>query len=263
MPKKFGLNEKKQEALEKKEKTKKEKIEKEIEKMENDYWKEDDEKVLKKLNRQKEKEQKRIETLQHKKELKELVEKEEEELQKELNKNKNIKKQEHKITMGSVQQAKEEELKKLSEKFDKQEITTSYDKELNVNVEEDFVNSNFLKMEEYKEYLKNGVDLVEASGVESATESFNINSSITHPEKRVRAAWNAYVDKNLPDLKKQFPKYRRNKLLDILSKDFNKSTDNPMVIYKLQKQKELVRQQLLEESRMKDKKDGKIDSDDD
>ena len=46
-------------------------------------------------------------------------------------------------------------------------------------------------------------------------------------------------------LKKQYPKFKRNKLLDMLSKDFHKSQDNPMYVFKIQKQKEILRQQLM------------------
>lgn len=254
MPKKFGVNTKKQEALEKKEVKKKQEMEKEIKQIENEYWKETDDKVLKKLQKDKEKEEKRLEKIQKKKENKELVEQEEAELQRQLNKNNNN--AQVRVTAKTAIHAKEEELKKLVKKVDQKIESESYQVCNDINPDEEYVNNNFLKMEEYKEYIKNGVDVFEGTGgIDTIIDSLNINSSVTHPERRMKAAWKAYVDKNLPDLKKQYPKYKRSKLLDMLSKDFHKSSDNPMVVFKLQKQRELLKQQLINENKKNDDAD--------
>ena len=241
MPKKFGVNTKKEEAKQKKEEVKKEKETKLIEKLENDYWQETDEKVLSKLKRAEEKEKKRIEKLEKKQEIKELVEKEEEESNSKT-KNKPI----NQITIGSVHQAREDDLKKIAQKVDSQKFkeTTSYVQE-QIDPEEEYVNTNFLIMEEYQDYIKNGVDLIEGSGLDHIMNNLNLTETDKHPEKRMKAAWKSYIEKNYLDLKKQYPKFKRNKLLDMLSKDFHKSQDNPMYVYKIQKQKEMLRQQLM------------------
>lgn len=244
MPKKFGVNTKKEEATERKKVAKQEKETKLIEKLENEYWAETDEKVLKKLAKDKEKEEKRLETLQRKKELKELVEKEEEELSK-------SKKQPvvtNSFSKGAVFETKDQDLRKLAEKKDKEseKQTNSYANH-KIDMNKDYENENFEKMEEYQEYLKSGCDLVEGSGVDSILESLTITEEINHPEKRLKAAWNAYVDKYYDDLKKKYPNYRRNKLLHLLSTDFDKSKENPMVVFKIQKQVELLKQQLKEQ----------------
>ena len=53
-----------------------------------------------------------------------------------------------------------------------------------------------------------------------------------HPERRMRAAWNAYYEKQLPDFKAEYPNAKRSQLIDLMQKEFKKSTDNP--IYKQQ-----------------------------
>lgn len=245
MPKKFGINTKKEEANERKKIAKQEKETKLIEKLENEYWAETDEKVLKKLAREKEKEEKRIEAIQKKKELKELVEKEEEE----LNKSKKQPVVTNTISKGAVLETKENDLRKLAEKKDKESAkqTSSYVNQ-NLDLDKDYVNENFSKMEEYQDYLKSGVEVLEGNCLDSILETLSVTETVTHPEKRLKAAWNAYVEKYYDDLKKQYPKYKRSKLLDMLSKDFDKSTENPMVVFKIQKQKEALMQQLKEQN---------------
>jgi hypothetical protein len=49
-----------------------------------------------------------------------------------------------------------------------------------------------------------------------------------HPEKRMKAAWNAFLDKKLPEYKSQYPNFTRNKLIDMIQKEFKKSTENPV-----------------------------------
>lgn len=258
MPKKFGINTKKQEAQEKKVNIKKEKEEKELAKIENEFWKETDEKVLKKLNRAKEKEQKRIEIVERKKENKELVKKEEEELNKNNNNNNNNKLSNlNTISKYSIQKNKEEEMKKIVEKYEKQQLGECFDgknsgsyiyQNKDIDVDEEYVNNNFLKMEEYQDYLINGIDVIEGSDMDALISKLNLSEGVKHPEKRMKAAWKAYIDKNYSDLKNKNPKFRRHKILDILSKEFHKSMDNPMYVYKIQKQKEFYRQKLLNEN---------------
>jgi len=254
MPKKFGTNTKKQEANERKQQVKEEKLEKEIQKLESEYWKETDDKINKKLQREKEKEEKRLEQIKRKKENKEFVEKEQDELESEMNNKKkpvqtvtgisgNSKEV---ITKSSATQSKEDDLKKLAEKFEIQQKSNSYANE-EIDVDQEYVNKNFLKMEEYQDYIKNDINLIEGSGIDSAINSLDVNTTINHPEKKMKAAWKAFVEKNLPDLKKQNPKFKRSKLLDMLSKEFHNSTENPMVVFKIQKQKELLKEQLKRE----------------
>ena len=49
-----------------------------------------------------------------------------------------------------------------------------------------------------------------------------------HPEKRVKAAYQAYEDINLPILKRENPNLRLSQLKQMLRKDWMKSPENPM-----------------------------------
>lgn len=54
-----------------------------------------------------------------------------------------------------------------------------------------------------------------------------------HPEKRVKAAYKAFEEKNLPILKAENNNMRLSQLKQILKKDWMKSPENPMVQYHL------------------------------
>lgn len=240
MPKKFGINTKKQEANERKMEVKKEKMEKEIQRMEDEYWRETDEKVLNKIKKEKEEERKRQEQIRKKQEREEFLRKEEEEMYK----NKKVVVE---VTKGSVHQHKEKDLMKLSEKFENVKIESNKNEMNEIDIDQEYVNENFLKMNEYQEFILSDVQVIEGNSADSILKNINLTTEMKHPEKKMRAAWNEYVEKNLPELKKQNPKFKRHKLLDMLSKDFHKSPDNPMFIWKQQKQREQYKQQLMME----------------
>jgi len=49
-----------------------------------------------------------------------------------------------------------------------------------------------------------------------------------HPEKRVRAAYQNYEERRLPQLKAENPQLRLTQLRQMMKKDWNKSPDNPL-----------------------------------
>lgn len=49
-----------------------------------------------------------------------------------------------------------------------------------------------------------------------------------HPEKRMRAAYLSFEEKNLPILKEENPNLRLSQLKQMLKKDWAKSPDNPL-----------------------------------
>ena len=59
-----------------------------------------------------------------------------------------------------------------------------------------------------------------------------MNEYDKHPEKRMRAAWNAYFEKQLPIYKAEYPSFKRNQLINMIQKEFKKSPENP--VYKQQ-----------------------------
>ncbi|KAF9945144.1 hypothetical protein BGZ70_004015, partial [Mortierella alpina] len=48
-----------------------------------------------------------------------------------------------------------------------------------------------------------------------------------HPERRFKAAFAAYLDREMPILKKEHPGLRQNQMHDMLYKQFQKSPENP------------------------------------
>lgn len=49
-----------------------------------------------------------------------------------------------------------------------------------------------------------------------------------HPEKRMKAAYLAFEEKNLPILKQENPNLRLSQLKQLLKKDWAKSPENPL-----------------------------------
>jgi len=49
-----------------------------------------------------------------------------------------------------------------------------------------------------------------------------------HPEKRVKAAYSAYEQRRLPDVKADNPNLRLSQLKQIIKKDWNKAPENPL-----------------------------------
>ncbi|KAF9018259.1 hypothetical protein BGZ52_004420, partial [Haplosporangium bisporale] len=48
-----------------------------------------------------------------------------------------------------------------------------------------------------------------------------------HPERRFKAAFAAYVEREMPILKQEHPGLRQNQMQDLLYKQFQKSPENP------------------------------------
>eukprot|EP00873_Tetraselmis_striata_P022744 jgi/Tetstr1/443008/TSEL_031068.t1 len=74
-------------------------------------------------------------------------------------------------------------------------------------------------------------DEIVATGVDQALNALTVgeaSSSDIHPEKRVKAAFAAYHEANLPQLKAEKPGLRANQYRDMLWKQFQKSPENPM-----------------------------------
>ncbi len=50
-----------------------------------------------------------------------------------------------------------------------------------------------------------------------------------HPERRMKAAYQRYKEKNLPELKEEYPSLRMSQLLEMLNRNWSKSPENPLV----------------------------------
>jgi len=76
-----------------------------------------------------------------------------------------------------------------------------------------------------------------ASGLSEAVSALSLNGPESrsntddekHPEKRMKAAYKEYEEKNFPILKKENPSLKYSQLKDLLWKQWQKSNENPMV----------------------------------
>lgn len=63
-----------------------------------------------------------------------------------------------------------------------------------------------------------------------------------HPEKRMRQAWNNYVDEKMPEYRKENPTLKRSQLLVLIGKEWKKDEKNPFVKAKLREEEEMKKQ---------------------
>ena len=225
MPKKFGTNTKKEEARERKKQKKKEEKEKAEREAEDEYWREKDPKILEKQAEKKRKEKEKEEKQKEKQRLKEELKKEEEETLAKKKKN-----QVSAPTRKQIQEYEEERTKKLlkeKEEEDKEKNKNEYE---DLNMDEEFVNENYKKL---KNKTEGGVDIIEASGVESALQEISLEEYDKHPEKRMRQAWNAFFEKQLPIYKEKYPNLKRQQYINMIQKEFQTSPDNPVYMKKI------------------------------
>ena len=72
----------------------------------------------------------------------------------------------------------------------------------------------------------------QASGVDSALSAMSIGGNggtgDIHPEKRMKAAYKAYEEKMLPEMKEQYPGLKRQQYLDKIFSLWKKRPENPM-----------------------------------
>ncbi|PVH13861.1 uncharacterized protein CXQ87_001979 [Candidozyma duobushaemuli] len=76
-----------------------------------------------------------------------------------------------------------------------------------------------------------------ASGIDSALEALSLTGRDggvaakdieRHPERRVKAAYAAYEERRLPEVKKENPGLRQQQMKHLIFKEFQKSPENPM-----------------------------------
>lgn len=78
---------------------------------------------------------------------------------------------------------------------------------------------------------------IHASGIDDALTALSLTEDSNkvsktdidrHPERRVKAARAAYIERRLPELKQEHPGLRQNQYINLLNKEFDKSPENPM-----------------------------------
>lgn len=72
-----------------------------------------------------------------------------------------------------------------------------------------------------------------ASGIDNALDALDLTSNDNatkidrHPERRFKAAYKAFEERRLPEVKLEHPGLRENQRKDIIRKEFEKSEENP------------------------------------
>lgn len=203
----MGMNSKAVEAKARKDATKKAKDEAVAKKKEDEYWRDDDKNVNKKLERQNEKEKKKLEQSQKKALNKAAYEEESKVLE-------SIKPsvKPTKVTRAQIATRQEETKSSATAKTTAEKVPTHLEVEL-------------VQIRDYNNPLG---DDSQARNIEEAIQVLAKVELDRHPERRVKAAYAAFEETNLPRLKAEYPNMRLSQLKQMLKKDWMKSPDNPL-----------------------------------
>ncbi|XP_078114874.1 coiled-coil domain-containing protein 124 [Sander vitreus] len=178
---------------------------------EDALWQETDKHVLKKGQRKDEKEKKRLELLERKKENQRLLDEESSSIkgraQREVGPG-------GKVTRAQIDEVLQNELKQQQEL----ELKPKEKSHLEIPLEE---NVNRIILEE---------GTVEARTIEDAIAVLSTGPEDLdhHPERRMKAAFAAYEEANMPRLKQENPNMRLSQLKQMLKKEWMKSPENPL-----------------------------------
>ncbi|UJR24560.1 hypothetical protein I4U23_005935 [Adineta vaga] len=208
MPKKFGTNTKSAEANARKDATKQANEREKQQKLEDEYWRDDDKSVQKKQQRKEDRDQKDNEKLQRKLEAQKLLEQEEAALNASKAK-KNVDLIPKKVTQAQIQQRQEAAATAIVPNEPKRNTIDDLPLEENVN--------------------RLQIDGTSARNVDDAIHVLKSTQASldTHPEKRMKAAYDTFETENLPKFKQENPSLRLSQLKQLLKKEWMKSPDNP------------------------------------
>ncbi|KAH0625974.1 hypothetical protein JD844_034370 [Phrynosoma platyrhinos] len=154
-----------------------------------------------------EREKRRLEQLERKKELQRLLEEEDAKL-----KGKSPKPlTPGKVTRAQIDESLRKEQKENGDAAEKQKSHLERPLEENIN----------------RRVLEEGA--VEARTIEDAIAVLSVADDLDrHPERRMKAAFTAFEEVNLPRLKQENPNMRLSQLKQLLKKEWMKSPENPM-----------------------------------
>lgn len=178
---------------------------------EDALWQETDKHVLKKEQRKDDKEKKRLELLERKKENQRLLDEETSKI-----KGKSLKEPESggKVTRAQIDEVLQSERQQQEQK----ELKPKEKSHLETPLEE---NVNRIIPDE---------GTVEARTIEDAIAVLSTGPEDMehHPERRMKAAYAAYEEANMPRLKKENPNMRLSQLKQQLKKEWMKAPENPL-----------------------------------
>ena len=224
MPK-WGQNSKKIEAKEREQQKKQEEKQAKAKQAEQEKWKETDPKILKKQAKLQEEEAKRQEK---KAKLQEKKEAYEEELQKiQASKKAKPDHKDIKILKADVDKVKQKEKEQLQEKYAPgSKIKKMRSESVDSNDIDAQLDAEFQAF--YKPRANYEADVTVAENLDQAFDALTVNKQDKHPEKRVKAAWNNFVNNHMDEFRKEYPSLKRKQIIHFMWKDFAKSPENPM-----------------------------------
>lgn len=181
------------------------------------FWKDDDKKIAKKQQKKEGEEQKRQLQLQKKAEAKELLEKEMTNL---ATTSKKPAQPTNKLTRAQIEKAREKAEAKAAEEA---AAGTTASSKLVIPEE--------LPLEENINRLD--IDIDAARTVDEAiailvSDADPGTDGDSHPERRMRAAYAAYLERRLVELKQEHPSLRLSQLKQMIFKDWQRAPENPM-----------------------------------
>ncbi|ERE89012.1 coiled-coil domain-containing protein [Cricetulus griseus] len=209
MPKKFqGENSKSAAARARRAEAKAAADAKKQKELEDAYWKDEDKHVMRKEQRKEEKEKRRLEQLERKKETQRLLEEEDSRLKG----GKAPRVAPAKVTRAQIEDSLRREQRVESVEKAKSHLELPLEENLNRRLQEE--------------------GSLEARTVEDAIAVLRPHSvaedADRHPERRMRAAFTAFEEVQLPRLKQENPNMRLSQLKQLLKKEWLRSPDNPM-----------------------------------
>jgi len=217
MPK-WGENSKKTEAKDREQQKKNEKKHQEDKKKQEEIWKETDPKVLKKQAKEQEKREKERQQKEKQLEKKQLYE---EEIQQISSNKSKLNTKEIRILKEEVAKVNLKNEQALQEKYQPDYANDDSD-DLDEQLNKEF---NYM----YKMQGIQSDGMIVADNLDKALTVLTIDGQVDkHPEKRVKGAWKAFVDEQLSSYRKEYSSLKRNQVLNIMWKEFEKSERNPM-----------------------------------
>lgn len=225
MPKKnsaWGENSKAVEARERKSNARKAEQDKKQKTVEDAYWKDDDKNIDRKKERKDNAEQKKQEALKRKQDARKLLEEEE---AKTTESSKKTSAAPKKVTMSDIDKIKEKE-RKQQELLAKEKEKERKNLTDNPEMEEENPNIKMAQIlaEEGAIEARSLTDAIEVLDIGAA----GVSGTDRHPEKRMKAAYNEFEERELPKLKAENPNLRLSQLKQILRKEWQKSPENPL-----------------------------------
>ncbi|MFH4978485.1 hypothetical protein AB6A40_005194 [Gnathostoma spinigerum] len=210
MPKKFqGENSKAAAARARKDAVRKEAAERKKQAEEDAYWKDDDKNIIRKQQRKEDAEKKRMEALQRKLENRKAAEEE-------INAMAAKPSVAAKVTRAEIDERRRREAQIQAEEERERQLK---EQKLEILVDEVEENVNKLSVEgETARTVAEAIEILTGDDV----------ISDRHPEKRVRAAYLAFEERRIPELKIEHPTFRLSQLRQLLKKEWQKSPENPL-----------------------------------